>query len=133
VNISGFTVRGAGLNGAGIYLSSGTHHCTVSNNTVSSNGVGIKLSNSSDYNTWNSTEIINYIYNGTAHQNYLGNHVFLEGDPVDGIEDGERYIAAQIANAGGEIRFMINDEDRGIHDRTGIIMQNTRSWITNQP
>ncbi|MCW3129272.1 MAG: phospholipase D-like domain-containing protein [Methanophagales archaeon] len=94
VNISGFTVRGAGLNGAGVYLSSGTHHCTISNNNVSGNGVGIKLSNSNDNiiylnnfinnrqnaysynsnNTWNSTEIISYTYNETTYENYLGNY-----------------------------------------------------------
>ena len=43
--------------------------------------------------------------------------VFLEGYPVNGIENDERYIAAQIANAGGEVRFMIDDKARGIHDR----------------
>ncbi|RCV65166.1 PLD-like domain-containing protein [Methanophagales archaeon] len=41
--------------------------------------------------------------------------VLLEGDPVNGIDDTERYIAEQIVNAGGEVRFMINDDD--IHDR----------------
>ena len=41
--------------------------------------------------------------------------VLLEGDPVNRIDDTERYIAEQIVNAGGEVRFMINDED--IHDR----------------
>ena len=43
--------------------------------------------------------------------------VFLEGYPVNGIKNDERYIAAQIANAGGEVRFMIDDKARGIHDR----------------
>jgi len=43
--------------------------------------------------------------------------VFLEGDPYRGMGDEERYIAAQIANAGGEVRFMIDDKARGIHDR----------------
>ena len=43
--------------------------------------------------------------------------VFLEGYPVGGIEDDEKYIAEQIANAGGEVRFMIDEADRGIHDR----------------
>jgi cardiolipin synthase len=41
--------------------------------------------------------------------------ILLEGDPVNGIDDTENYIAEQIVNAGGEVRFMIDDE--GIHDR----------------
>jgi hypothetical protein len=41
--------------------------------------------------------------------------VLLEGDPVNRIDDTENYIAEQIVNAGGEVRFMIDDE--GIHDR----------------
>ena len=43
--------------------------------------------------------------------------IMLEGDPVDGIDDEERYIANQTVTAGGEVRFMINDNDRDIHDR----------------
>ncbi|MCW3134380.1 MAG: phospholipase D-like domain-containing protein [Methanophagales archaeon] len=43
--------------------------------------------------------------------------VFLEGDPYRGMGDEERYIAEQIVNAGGEVRFMIDDEARGIYDR----------------
>ena len=43
--------------------------------------------------------------------------VLLEGDPYRGMGDEERYIAAQIANAGGEVRFMIDDKARGIYNR----------------
>ncbi len=43
--------------------------------------------------------------------------IMLEGDPVNGIGDEERYIAREIVNASGEVRFMIDDEARGIHDR----------------
>ena len=43
--------------------------------------------------------------------------VMLEGDPVGGIADEERYIAEQIVNAGGEVRYMINDKANGIYDR----------------
>ncbi len=43
--------------------------------------------------------------------------IMLEGNPVNEIADEERYIANQIVTAGGEVRFMINDKDRGIHDR----------------
>jgi len=43
--------------------------------------------------------------------------IMLEGDPVTGIANEERYIANETVTAGGEVRFMINDGDRGIHDR----------------
>ncbi|MHC1600531.1 MAG: phospholipase D-like domain-containing protein [Candidatus Methanospirareceae archaeon] len=43
--------------------------------------------------------------------------IMLEGDPVNGIADDERYIANETVAAGGAVRFMINDEDRGIYDR----------------
>ncbi len=63
------------------------------------------------------------------HNFYLMNHIIdaiergveveimLEGDPVNGIADDERYIANQTIATGGEVRFMMNDKDRGIHDR----------------
>jgi hypothetical protein len=66
------------------------------------------------------------------HNSYLMDHlinaiqrgvevkVLLEGDPVGGIENDERYIAEQIVNASGEVRFMIDDEANGIHDRYTI-------------
>lgn len=43
--------------------------------------------------------------------------VFLEGHPVGGLSDAERYIAEQIVDNGGEVRFMINDVENDIHDR----------------
>ncbi|MBC8521417.1 MAG: lamin tail domain-containing protein [Methanomicrobia archaeon] len=43
--------------------------------------------------------------------------IMLEGDPVIGIDDEERYIANETVAAGGEVRFMINNGSRGIHDR----------------
>jgi cardiolipin synthase len=43
--------------------------------------------------------------------------IMLEGNPVNGIADEERYIANRTVTAGGEVRFMINDNGRGIHDR----------------
>lgn len=35
--------------------------------------------------------------------------VFLEGQPVGGLQDQSKYIAQQIVNAGGQVRFIIND------------------------
>ena len=43
--------------------------------------------------------------------------ILLEGGPVNGIADEERYIASKTVAAGGDVRFMISDGDRGIHDR----------------
>ncbi|MEA1864596.1 MAG: phospholipase D-like domain-containing protein [Euryarchaeota archaeon] len=43
--------------------------------------------------------------------------IVLEGGPVNGIADEERYIASKTVAAGGDVRFMISDKDRGIHDR----------------
>ncbi|MEA1894883.1 MAG: phospholipase D-like domain-containing protein [Euryarchaeota archaeon] len=43
--------------------------------------------------------------------------ILLEGGPVNGIADEERYIVSKIVTAGGDVRFMISDGDRGIHDR----------------
>jgi len=43
--------------------------------------------------------------------------ILLEGGPVTGIADEEKYIASKTVTAGGEVRFMISDGDRRIHDR----------------
>ncbi|MBI3942846.1 MAG: lamin tail domain-containing protein [Chloroflexi bacterium] len=42
--------------------------------------------------------------------------LLLEGDPVGGIPDEERWLAAQISAAGGKVLFMVNDRN-GAHDR----------------
>ena len=36
--------------------------------------------------------------------------ILLEGEPVGGIEDQEKWICQQIENAGGQVYFMYNDE-----------------------
>ncbi|CAD6494390.1 MAG: Cardiolipin synthase [Candidatus Argoarchaeum ethanivorans] len=43
--------------------------------------------------------------------------VMLEGGPVGGIGDEERYIANKTVAAGGTVRFMINNKSEGIYDR----------------
>ena len=43
--------------------------------------------------------------------------VLLEGEAVGGITDQEKWICQQIENAGGEVYFMFNDSDGGVHDR----------------
>ncbi len=43
--------------------------------------------------------------------------IMLEGDPVGGISDEEKYIANETVAAGGAVRFMINNKSEGIYDR----------------
>lgn len=43
--------------------------------------------------------------------------VLLEGGPVGGIDDQERWVCQQIENAGGDCWFMINDSAADIYDR----------------
>lgn len=43
--------------------------------------------------------------------------ILLEGEPVGGIEDQEKWICQQIENAGGQVFFMHNDDLSDIHDR----------------
>ncbi|MEA1905460.1 MAG: phospholipase D-like domain-containing protein, partial [Euryarchaeota archaeon] len=43
--------------------------------------------------------------------------IMLEGGPVNGIADEERYVASETVAAGGDVRFMISDRDRRVHDR----------------
>jgi cardiolipin synthase A/B len=43
--------------------------------------------------------------------------ILLEGEPVDGIEDQEKWICQQIEANGGQCWFMFTDTTLGIHDR----------------
>ena len=43
--------------------------------------------------------------------------ILLEGEPVGGIEDQEKWICQQIENAGGQVYFMYTDDAADIHDR----------------
>ena len=43
--------------------------------------------------------------------------VLLEGEPVGGVSDQERWAAQQIEQAGGQVYFMHTDGDADIHDR----------------
>ncbi len=43
--------------------------------------------------------------------------VFLEGGPVGGISDQEKYNLMKLANAGAKIRYMINDPEQDIYSR----------------
>ena len=44
-------------------------------------------------------------------------NILLEGSPVGGITDEEKYILNKIANYGGDIRFIVNDIDKNIYKR----------------
>jgi parallel beta-helix repeat protein len=94
----------------GMYLVDYSNNNKVMNNNISNNGRGICLWNSSSNgmylnnfmdnreevsdlsseNIWNSTEEINYTYNGSKYTNYLGNywsaHIGIDADG-DGIRD----------------------------------------------
>jgi cardiolipin synthase len=52
----------------------------------------------------------------TAHQG-MTVRILLEGEPVGGVDDQERWICQQIENAGGQIYFMHTDDEDDIHDR----------------
>ncbi|MBN1812554.1 MAG: lamin tail domain-containing protein, partial [Anaerolineae bacterium] len=43
--------------------------------------------------------------------------ILLEGEPVGGVTDQEKWICQQIENAGGQVYFMYNDEATDVHDR----------------
>jgi parallel beta-helix repeat protein len=80
--------------GFGIYLYDSSNNNTITNNNVSDNGYGILLVDSSNNmiylnnfidnsdnvysyestNIWNSTEKIDYTYEGNSFTNYMGNH-----------------------------------------------------------
>ncbi|RZN41471.1 MAG: PKD domain-containing protein [Methanosarcinales archaeon] len=64
--------------------------------------------------------------------------IMLEGGPVNGISDYERYIASEIVAAGGDVRFMISDGDRRIHDRYAFthakyaVIDNETTMVTTE-
>ena len=43
--------------------------------------------------------------------------ILLEGEPVGGIEDQEKWICQQIEKAGGQVYFMYTDDASDVHDR----------------
>ncbi|UCF49784.1 MAG: hypothetical protein JSU91_08545, partial [Thermoplasmatales archaeon] len=44
-------------------------------------------------------------------------NIFLEGSPIGGISDEEKYILNRIANYGGDIRFIVNDQENDVYSR----------------
>jgi phosphatidylserine/phosphatidylglycerophosphate/cardiolipin synthase-like enzyme len=44
-------------------------------------------------------------------------NIFLEGSPIGGIPDEEKYILNRIANYGGNIRFIVNDRENKVYTR----------------
>jgi cardiolipin synthase len=44
-------------------------------------------------------------------------NIFLEGSPIGGITDEEKYILKRIVNYGGNIRFIVSDKDRDVYAR----------------
>lgn len=43
--------------------------------------------------------------------------IFVEGNPVGGLSDEQRYVSQQIVKAGGQVRYIITDDANDIHDR----------------
>jgi len=44
-------------------------------------------------------------------------NIFLEGSPIGGISDEEKYIINRIANYGGDIRFIVNNPEKDVFAR----------------
>jgi phosphatidylserine/phosphatidylglycerophosphate/cardiolipin synthase-like enzyme len=44
-------------------------------------------------------------------------NIFLEGSPIGGITDEEKYILRRIANYGGSIRFIVSDPENDVYAR----------------
>ena len=44
-------------------------------------------------------------------------NIFLEGSPIGGISDEEKYILNRIANYGGDIRFIVNNQENDVYAR----------------
>jgi phosphatidylserine/phosphatidylglycerophosphate/cardiolipin synthase-like enzyme len=44
-------------------------------------------------------------------------NIFVEGSPIGGIDDRERIILKKIANYGGKVRFIVNDDENRVHAR----------------
>ena len=90
VNVSGFTVTGAtGSGKAGIHLSSGVDHCTISNNSASNNYAGICLNNADDNNVscnWvhNNNQRGFYLYNGSTGNTIGNNNIMSNGVSASG-------------------------------------------------
>jgi len=55
------------------------------------------------HNTYLLTALKNAISRGVAVR------LFLEGQPVGGLTDQSKYVAQEVVNAGGQVRFIIND------------------------
>ena len=44
-------------------------------------------------------------------------NIFLEGSPVGGISDEEKYVLNRIVNYGGNVRFIVNDKEDKVYAR----------------
>jgi len=53
----------------------------------------------------------------TALRKNISVHIFLEGSPVGGIDDNEKFILNRIKSNGGEIRFIVNDPKNDVYAR----------------
>ncbi len=67
--------------------------------------------------TFKNADLANALVTQMTEHPALTVRILLEGEPVGGIDDQEKWICQQIENAGGEVYFMYNDSDAGVHDR----------------
>jgi phosphatidylserine/phosphatidylglycerophosphate/cardiolipin synthase-like enzyme len=44
-------------------------------------------------------------------------NIFLEGSPIGGISDEEKFILKRIANYGGDIRFIVSEPEKDVYSR----------------
>jgi parallel beta-helix repeat protein len=86
VNISGFTVKGAGYRNAGIYLGSGVAHCNISDNNVLNNGYGIRLYHSEN-NTLTSNNVTENRHRGFS-LNSSSNNTFRDNTASFNVDFG---------------------------------------------
>jgi parallel beta-helix repeat protein len=92
VNISGFTLTGAGyaVYASGIYLGSNVDHCNISGNRALNNGCGIYLSYSSNNMLTGNTANSNF--NGGIHLSYSSNNM-LTGNTANSKYNGGIYLS----------------------------------------
>ena len=133
VNISGFTVRGA-IGGypylpAGIYLTSGTDYCNISNNHASNNKDGIYLYKSSNNILTNNTVNSNNRYGiflkhssyNALTNNTMSSNVYTFGIHGQSLSDYINNIDMSNLVDGRPIYYWVNQQDQLIPNDAGFV------------